>query len=153
MPRVAFAISACLIVGVQITHAQAPAAQPRRVTATPAPVSATLPVRRVVLYKNGVGYFEHVGQVRGNDTISVDFSSSQLDDVLNSLTVIDLGNGRVDGISYNSDAPLGERLGSLRLAIGDRAKRRRGLSARLASGYRSLTLSSGSRRSPPGKRL
>jgi hypothetical protein len=74
-----------------------------------------------VLYKNGVGYFEHLGQVRGNDTISVDFSSSQLDDVLNSLTVLDLGNGRVDGISYNSDAPLGERLGSLRLAIGDRA--------------------------------
>ena len=25
-----------------------------------------LPVRRVVLYKNGVGYFEHLGRVRGS---------------------------------------------------------------------------------------
>jgi hypothetical protein len=121
MPRAAIAVSACLVIGAQIIHAQAPAAQPRRRTAAAAPAPAGLPVRRVVLYKNGVGYFEHQGHVLGNDTISIDFSSSQLDDVLNSLTVIDLGNGRVDGISYNSDAPLEERLGSLRLALGDHA--------------------------------
>src|SRR6266403_1603136 len=29
------------------------------------PEAARLPVRRVVLYKNGVGYFEHLGDVRG----------------------------------------------------------------------------------------
>ena len=73
-----------------------------------------------MLYKNGVGYFEHLGRVRGNDTISVDFTSAQLNDVLKSLTALDLGNGRVSGISYNSDAPLGARLGALRLAVGDR---------------------------------
>jgi len=28
--------------------------------------TAKLPVRRVVLYKNGVGYFEHLGRVRGS---------------------------------------------------------------------------------------
>ena len=121
MLRVGLATSACLIVAFQSTHAQAPAAQPRRAATAQATAPASLPVRRVVLYKNGVGYFEHLGRVIGNDTTSIDFSSSQLDDVLNSLTVIDLGNGRIDGISYNSDAPLGERLGSLRLAIGDRA--------------------------------
>ena len=121
MLRVALVTSTCLIVGLQIIHAQAPAALPRRSVAVPATAPASFPVRRVVLYKNGVGYFEHLGRVLGNDTISVDFSSSQLDDVLNSLTVTDLGSGRVDGISYNSDAPLEERLGSLRLAVGDRA--------------------------------
>src|SRR5438045_2913438 len=85
------------------------------------PSAAKLPIRRVVLYKNGVGYFEHLGRVRGNESINVDFSTAQLDDVVNSLTVLDLGDGRVNGISYNSEAPVGERLGSLRLAIGDRA--------------------------------
>ena len=119
--RLVLATSACLIVAFQSTHAQAPAAQPRPAATAQATASASLPVRRVVLYKNGIGYFEHLGRVVGNDTTSIDFSSSQLDDVLNSLTVIDLGDGRIDGISYNSDAPLGERLGSLRLAIGDRA--------------------------------
>jgi hypothetical protein len=88
---------------------------------TPATSAVTLPVRRVVLYKNGVGYFEHLGRVRGNESINVDFTSAQLDDVINSLTVLDLGDGRVNGISYNSEAPVGERLGSLRLAVGDRA--------------------------------
>ncbi|HKD92946.1 MAG TPA: hypothetical protein VKB56_13630, partial [Terriglobales bacterium] len=28
-----------------------------------------LPVRRVVLYKNGVGYFEHSGRVRGTQDV------------------------------------------------------------------------------------
>src|SRR6476646_7119883 len=49
-----------------------------------------LPVRRVVLYKNGVGYFEHLGRVRGSQTLSIDFNTSQLNDVLKSLTTVDL---------------------------------------------------------------
>ena len=53
-----------------------------------------LPVRRVVLYKNGVGYFEHLGHVRGNQDVHVDFTSAQLNDVLKSLTVLDLSGGR-----------------------------------------------------------
>src|SRR5713101_6569293 len=61
-----------------------------------------LPVRRVVLYKSGVGYFEHLGKVRGNQTVTIDFTSGQLDDVLKSLTTLDLDGGRVSGVSYNS---------------------------------------------------
>src|SRR5688572_9774037 len=117
MVRRAIATTACLVVGLQLTNAQAPVAP----TPAPATSATTLPVRRVVLYKNGVGYFEHLGRVRGNESISVDFTSAQLDDVIKSLTVLDLGDGRVNGISYNSEAPVGERLGSLRLAVGDRA--------------------------------
>ena len=30
------------------------------------PAAAKLPMRRVVLYKNGVGYFEHLGRVRSS---------------------------------------------------------------------------------------
>src|SRR5260370_17208058 len=54
------------------------------------PTAAKLPVRRVVLYKNGVGYFEHLGRVRGSQDVHVDFTSAQLNDVLKSLTVLDL---------------------------------------------------------------
>ncbi len=32
--------------------------------ATAADTAARLPVARVILYKNGVGYFEHAGRVR-----------------------------------------------------------------------------------------
>lgn len=93
---------------------------------TPAPqeggpepaAAAPLPVRRVVLYKNGVGYFEHLGTVRNRQDVTIRFTSGQLNDVLKSLTTLDLGKGQIRGISYNSVAPLEQRLGALRLPLG-----------------------------------
>src|SRR6202795_4775286 len=82
--------------------------------------AAKLPVRRVVLYKNGVGYFEHLGRVRGSQDVHIDFTSAQLNDVLKSLTVLDLAGGRITGVDYNSEAPLARRLATLRLALGEK---------------------------------
>jgi hypothetical protein len=81
--------------------------------------TARLPVERVVLYKSGVGYFEHEGRVSGDQSVSIDFTSGQLNDVLSSLTVLDLGGGRIAGVSYNSEAPLSQRLGALRIPLGE----------------------------------
>jgi hypothetical protein len=117
MPRIVLATCASVIAGLQLIHAQAVSPPARRLVAAQTATPARLPVRRVVLYKNGVGYFERVGKVRGTEVISIDFSSAQLDDVLNSLTARDLGNGRISGISYNSDAPIGQRLGALQLPV------------------------------------
>jgi len=81
--------------------------------------SGRLPVRRVVLYKNGVGYFEHSTRVQGTQELNIDFTTAQLNDVLMSLTVVDLGEGRISSVRYNSIAPLGERLKGLRLPFGE----------------------------------
>ncbi len=82
--------------------------------------AAKLPVRRVILYKTGVGYFEHLGHVRGNEAVRIDFTSGQLNDVLQSLTVLDLNGGRISGVNYNSEAPLSQRLGTLRLPLEEK---------------------------------
>jgi len=79
----------------------------------------SLPVHKVVLYKNGVGYFEHVGSVSGSQRVAIDFTSSQLNDVLQSLTVLDGGGGRIAGINYNSTTPLAEQLKALSLGMDD----------------------------------
>jgi hypothetical protein len=84
------------------------------------PSAVKLPIRRVVLYKNGVGYFEHLGHVRGSESVHIDFTSAQLNDVLKSLTVLDLSGGRITGVEYNSEAPLARRLATLRLSLGER---------------------------------
>jgi len=103
-----------------------PAARPKNAEAAKEareytnPAGAKLPVRRVVLYKNGVGYFEHLGRVRGSQDVHVDFTSVQLNDVLKSLTVLDLSGGRITGVDYNSEAPLARRLATLRLSLGER---------------------------------
>jgi hypothetical protein len=98
-----------------------PKPQPSSPTAaaTPADASSRLPVKRVVLYKNGVGYFEHATRVHGTQDLSIDFTTAQLNDVLKSLTAVDLGDGRVSSVRYNSIAPLDERLKSLRLPFGE----------------------------------
>ncbi len=83
------------------------------------PIVKDLPVRKVVLYKNGVGYFEHAGTVSGNQRVAIDFTSPQLNDVLQSLTVLDEGGGRIAGVNYNSTTPLAEQLKTLSLGMTD----------------------------------
>jgi hypothetical protein len=91
--------------------------------------AASVPVKRVVLYKNGVGYFEHSARVHGNQELAIDFTTAQLNDVLKSLTAVDTGDGRISGIRYNSIAPLDERLKALRLPFGAQVNRADFLSA------------------------
>jgi hypothetical protein len=122
MRRLALVVGGLLVISLQATKAQTPARPlAARAPAAQAPASDALPVRRVILYKNGIGYFEHLGKVRASQAVTVDFNSTQLDDVLKTLTVLDLGGGRVTGVSYNSEAPLAQRLGSLRLKVGEHA--------------------------------
>src|SRR5690348_380511 len=78
-----------------------------------------LAVKRVVLYKNGIGYFEHTARVHGTQDLGIDFTTAQLNDVIKSLTVVDMGEGHVAGVRYNSMASLAERLRSLRLPLGE----------------------------------
>jgi hypothetical protein len=77
-----------------------------------------LSVRKVVLYKNGMGYFEHLGAVQGAQEVEIVLPSTQLNDVLKSLTVIDLGKGQVAGVTYDSTAPLSRRLAELPIQLG-----------------------------------
>src|ERR1700682_6775863 len=72
--------------------------------------ASRLPIKRVVLYKNGVGYFEHLGRVRDNQDVAISFTSGQLNDVLKSVTVLDLNCWRVSNIAYGSAAPVARQL-------------------------------------------
>jgi len=70
-----------------------------------------------VLYKSGVGFFEHVGSVTGNASVTIQFTTAQLNDVLQSLTALDLDGGSIANISYNSIAPIEQRLSALRVPL------------------------------------
>jgi hypothetical protein len=99
--------------GLKLATEQAPGANDQNASSAP----EQLPVRSVVLYKSGVGFFQHVGQIRGDEAVRIDFSNGQLDDVLGSLTVLDLNGGRITGIDYNSEAPFSQRLSTLGLPL------------------------------------
>jgi hypothetical protein len=68
--------------------------------------SQSLPIRRVILYSNGVAYIERRGFISGNAEVNFSFKQSQVDDVLKSMIVLDLGKGKIGSVSYNSSQPV-----------------------------------------------
>ncbi|AGC42011.1 hypothetical protein MYSTI_00661 [Myxococcus stipitatus DSM 14675] len=79
----------------------------------PSPLS----IRRVVLYKHGVGYFERRGGVVGSSPLHLDFKARDMNDVLKSLTVLDLSGGSVSAVSYDSTKPLEQLLAEATIRI------------------------------------
>ncbi len=51
--------------------------------------AAELPVRTVVLYKHGVGYFQRAGTLGPGESARLDFKAGEMNDVLKSLTIND----------------------------------------------------------------
>jgi len=80
--------------------------------------SAELPVRTVVLYKHGVGYFERGGTLGAGESARLDFKAAEMNDVLKSLTITDNG-GKVTGVRYDSAIPLNQKLAEFPFHIGE----------------------------------
>ncbi|MGD0347492.1 MAG: DUF4139 domain-containing protein, partial [Terracidiphilus sp.] len=108
-----------LTLPAQSVKVPAPKAPASALPTAPARDAVDLPVRKVVLYKNGVGYFEHAGTVNGNQRVSVDFTSAQLNDVLQSLTALDSKDGIIGAVGYNSTMPIAQQLTTLALGLKD----------------------------------
>lgn len=71
---------------------------------------ADLPVKQVVLYKHGIGYFERSGKLAAGESARLEFDASEMDDVLKSLTVEERGGGKITGLRYDAMDPLSRRL-------------------------------------------
>ncbi len=109
-------LALCLAILSSVATAQGRSDRPG--TTAPPPTATTserqtLPLKRVVLYSNGVAYFERRGRVTGKAEIALNFKQTQVDDVLKSMVVLDLGKGRIGSVSYNSSAPPAARLGEI----------------------------------------
>jgi len=72
---------------------------------------------RVVVYRNGIAYFERFARVEG-DTLKVSVPADKLDDFLKSLTVTDAKTGEPAPISYPTQMPGGTGLIELHIKLG-----------------------------------
>ena len=79
-------------------------------------VPPEIPVRNVVLFSSGVGYFEHVGTIAGDVSTDLRFKTNQINDILKSLVLEDRG-GRVSAVVYPSQDPLSKTLRSFQVNI------------------------------------
>jgi hypothetical protein len=80
--------------------------------------AADLPIREVILYKHGVGFFERAGKLDAGDTARIDFKAEDMNDVLKSLTITDRSGGKISGVRYDASEPLEERLKNFPFAVG-----------------------------------
>ena len=84
---------------------------------TPSTTNATVPMRRVVLFSSGVGYYQHDGVVSGHAATELRFKADQINDVLKSLVLQDRDGGHVNAVTYPSQAPLSRTLKSFQVDI------------------------------------
>jgi hypothetical protein len=80
---------------------------------------AELPVRQVVLYKHGIGFFERSGNLGAGESARLDFKPGEMNDVLKSLTIEEKGGGKISGVRYDSSIPLEEKLADFPFKLRD----------------------------------
>ncbi|HEX4231774.1 MAG TPA: hypothetical protein VHZ07_24110 [Bryobacteraceae bacterium] len=84
--------------------------------------NAEIPVKQVILYKHGIAFFERVGSVPAGEEARLDFKSTDMNDVLKSLTVSEEGGGHVSGVRYDSNESLDQQLTVYPFRLGDQER-------------------------------
>ena len=92
---------------------------PATITPTEGRAPVDIPVQKIVLFSSGVGYFEHMGSVVGNSSTELRFKTNQINDILKSLVLQDLGGGKVGTVVYPSQDPLAKTLRSFQIDLSN----------------------------------
>lgn len=75
-----------------------------------------LPIRQVVLFNSGVGYFQREGEVDGDARVQLSFPTSDINDLLKSLVLQD-AKGHIGTVNYDSSDPIDKILRSFALDL------------------------------------
>ena len=70
----------------------------------------TIPLKRVTLYKHGIGHFERRGKFKGPGEIELLCGPEDIDDMLKSLLVLNVEGGGLAAVTYDSAKTLPARL-------------------------------------------
>lgn len=120
-----FAARTLATVVTYLTIAAYVAAQPpgdqagERASAQPPAKVGDLPVTKVVMFSSGVGFFEHLGQVEGDAQVRLQFNVDDVNDLLKSMVVQDLGGGTVSTVNYESKEPITRTLRTFAIDLTD----------------------------------
>ncbi len=77
-----------------------------------------LPITHMTLYKHGVGFFERRAPLSGEE-VELSFRVAEMNDILKSLTALDLGGGKVLGVDYATPQSREERLAGCSIRLDD----------------------------------
>jgi hypothetical protein len=108
---------AAAAVGVAVRPAAAPAEGAKSEATAKAPESPKLPISQAVLFSSGVGFFQRDGHIDGSQRVDLAFPVSDINDLLKSMVLQDLGGGHISAVSYESRDPIGKTLKSFAINL------------------------------------
>jgi hypothetical protein len=76
-----------------------------------------LPVTGCALFSSGVSYFQREAEIEGSVRIDLTFPVSDINDLLKSMVLQDLGGGHIAAVSYDSHDPIEKTLKSFALDL------------------------------------
>src|SRR5687767_8622506 len=79
-----------------------------------------LPIRKLTLYKQGIGYFEREGAFDGVG-VSLIVPRENINDTLKSLHIVDQNNGQILGVDYETPSDKETVLNELSVKLSDRS--------------------------------
>ncbi|HVA44974.1 MAG TPA: hypothetical protein VNH11_01190 [Pirellulales bacterium] len=71
---------------------------------------AKVPLKRIVLFNSGVGFFERGAEIEGDAQVELKFNVESINDLLKSMVLEDLGGGRISTVTYGSQDPITKTL-------------------------------------------
>ena len=101
---------ACTLAGVIALLPKSTKAEPKSDAANAAAATA-LPIKNVVLFSSGVGYFQRKGEIDGNARVDLTFQVRDINDLIKSMVLQD-DKGSVSAVSYDSFDPVERTLKS-----------------------------------------
>jgi hypothetical protein len=112
---VAAGLSLAAVLGFHLSsRTTAQSDDPPAVTRT---TGVPLPIGQVVLFSSGVGYFQREGEVQGNARVDLTFLVQDINDLLKSMVLEDLGGSHISAVSYDSQAPVEKTLRSFAINL------------------------------------
>ena len=83
------------------------------------PTVSRLPLKKVVMFNSGVGFFQHDGEVTGDTQVEMKFNVDDVNDLLKSMVVQDLNGGRISTVTYASRDPITKTLKTFAVDLTD----------------------------------
>jgi hypothetical protein len=108
---------ATVAAALAVRPADSPAEGGKTETNAKATSSPQLPVAQAVLFSSGVGFFQREGEIEGNQRIDLSFPVQDINDLLKSMVLQDLGHGHVSAVSYESRDPIDKTLRSFAINL------------------------------------
>jgi len=99
------------------TSAEPGKTDPPKVEVAASRSTTQLPITGCSLFSSGVGYFQREGEIDGNVRVDLTFPVTDINDLLKSMVLQDMGGGHIDAVSYESHDPIDKTLKSFALDL------------------------------------